>query len=247
MQRPRLEAGLVLLALLIVLPAIAMLMGPDGNYDLRNYHFYNGWALFHKPVGYDIAPAQIQTWFHPLLDGLFYQLWRVSNPFPLLFTAVWAAPQALAVWFLFLAARPAFGADRRTRLPLALAATAIAADGAASIGVLGTSMSDGVPNLLVFAGLWLVLRDMREGFSAGRLALAGVLAGVAIGLKLTMAPYGLGFAAAVLLAPGMGGWRLRTRRAALFGAASAVALAAVGRAVVVGVVPHLRQPLVPVL
>ena len=228
MQRRRLEAGLVLLALLAVLPAIAMLMGPDGNYDLRNYHFYNGWALFNKPVGYDIAPAQIQSWFHPLLDGVFYQLWRVLNPFPLLFTAIWAVPQALAVWFLFLVARPVFAADGPMRLPLALAATVIAADGAASIGVLGTSMSDGVPNVLVFAAVWLVLRDMREGYAAGRLAGAGVLVGVAIGLKLTMACYGLGFAAAMLLAPGLGDWRLRTRRAAMFGVASAVALAAVG-------------------
>ena len=226
--RPRLQAGLILLALLIVLPAIAMLMGPDGNYDLRNYHFYNGWALFNKPVGYDIAPAQIQTWFHPLLDGIFYQLWRVLNPFPLLFTATWAVPQAMAVWFLFLAARPVFAADGLMRLPLALGATVIAAGGAASVGVLGTSMSDGVPNMLVFAGIWLVLRDLREGYATDRLAGAGVLVGVAIGLKLTMACYGLGFAAAMVLAPGMGDWRLRIRRAVVFGVASTVALAAVG-------------------
>jgi hypothetical protein len=42
------------------------------NWDLQNYHFYNGWAFVHGRLGWDLAPAQIQTLHNPLLDLPFY-------------------------------------------------------------------------------------------------------------------------------------------------------------------------------
>lgn len=192
----------VLLSAICLLGMIAALLGADANYDLRNYHFYNGWALFNKPVGYDIGIAQLQGYLHPLVDGLFYQLWRVLNHFPLIFTFVWSIPQAVAVWLVFLVAREVLTDAGTARHGLAIAAAFIGAGGAASVSVLGTSMSEGIVNSLLLCGVFLVLRNRGLSGRAWQIAAAGLSAGAAVALKLTAMSYLIAFGAAMLLAPG---------------------------------------------
>ena len=218
---------LVLLILVAAIGTVAISLGPDGGYDLRNYHFYIGWALFNKPFGYDIAPGQVQSYFNPVLDGLFYQLWRLLNFEPRLFTFVWAIPQAFAVWFAFLITLRLFPEPGASRWLFALATALIAAGGATSIGVVGTSMSESLPNALVLAAAWLVVSEAKLGYRSGRLLLAGLLAGAAIGLKLTTACYAVGFAAALLLTPPQDGGP-RLRRLLAFGLGGVAGWAAIG-------------------
>ncbi len=99
-------------------------------------------------------------------------------------------PHALAAW---IALRIAL----RAGLPLGLALLAIllGATGVAGLSTLGTGMSEATPECLVLAGLGLV---------PGWPFAAGLLAGAAIGLKLTFAVYGPGLAAALLAT---GRWR----------------------------------------
>ena len=40
-------------------------LGKDVNWDLRNYHWYNAWALLNGRLGWDLAPAQLQTYYNP--------------------------------------------------------------------------------------------------------------------------------------------------------------------------------------
>ncbi len=219
---------IVLLTSISVLGTVSILLGADGSYDLLNYHFYNGWALFNKPVGYDIAPAQVQTYIHPLMDAIFYQFWRVLNGFPRVLTFVWAIPQAVAVWLAFLLSRTVLAQFGRARTGLAVVSAFIGGGGAVSVGVIGTTMSEGILNTLVFWGALLVLQDWQIGYSWRRLAGAGFLAGSAVGLKLTAAPYLVAFGAATLLAPGFGTTSLRYRRLRAFSVGSVLALAAIG-------------------
>jgi hypothetical protein len=53
---------------------LSLLLGQDANWDLRNYHLYNGYAALHGRLGVDLAPAQLQSYFNPLLDVLHYAL-----------------------------------------------------------------------------------------------------------------------------------------------------------------------------
>jgi hypothetical protein len=46
----------------------SMLLGQDSNWDLRNYHLYNGYAVVNGRVGFDPAPAAFQTYSNPALD-----------------------------------------------------------------------------------------------------------------------------------------------------------------------------------
>ena len=104
---------------------------------------------------------------------------------------------------MFLVARLAFGVLPRGRTTLSLFAAVIGGIGAASLLVVGTSMSEAIPNIALFGAILLFLRAdaaARAGRSmAGRYAAAGVLAGAAAVLKLTTMPYPIGIGGAIIL------------------------------------------------
>ncbi|MDT7951895.1 MAG: hypothetical protein RQ966_10370 [Acetobacteraceae bacterium] len=249
---PRLDRLLslsVLIVSVVALGIVAVLLGSDANGDLRNYHYYGGWALLNKHVGFDIAPGQLQTYHHPLLDAVFYRVLRWFNAYPRVFTFLWAIPQGVAVWTMFHIARLVFGFMPRGRTALAIAAALIGGSSAASLAVIGTSMSEAIPNLVIFSAIWLVLRadaGGRAGESmARRYGAAGLLAGAAAVLKLTTVPYLIGFAGAIvvlrLLEPDLP----RVRGLVVFGAGVLVSLAVLGGPWWLAVYRAFGNPLYP--
>jgi hypothetical protein len=56
----------------IALGIISVILGQDVSWDLRNYHFYNPYMLLTGRFKYDVLPAQIQTFFNPLMDVPFF-------------------------------------------------------------------------------------------------------------------------------------------------------------------------------
>lgn len=54
--------------------AKSIALGKDANWDLKNYHWYNAWALLNARLGWDLAPAQVQTYYNPVGDLPFYFL-----------------------------------------------------------------------------------------------------------------------------------------------------------------------------
>src|SRR5438552_17597373 len=71
-RRLGVEATALLAAMLAAGAISAFVLRQAANWDLRNYHFYNAWAYVHSRLGWDLAPAQLQTFFNPLLDLPFY-------------------------------------------------------------------------------------------------------------------------------------------------------------------------------
>src|SRR5213595_3088398 len=53
---------------------LSLMLGQDDNWDLKNYHLYNAYALLHDRIGFDMAPAQWQSYFNPALDVPYYLL-----------------------------------------------------------------------------------------------------------------------------------------------------------------------------
>ena len=53
---------------------VSVLLGQDANWDLRNYHLYNPFALLNSRTGIDLMPAGLQSTFNPLLDVPYYVL-----------------------------------------------------------------------------------------------------------------------------------------------------------------------------
>src|SRR5271170_1455349 len=67
--------ALIILALApFAFGALALALGQDANWDLRNYHFYNAYAFLNGRYGFDLLPSQTPYFYNPLLDVPFYVL-----------------------------------------------------------------------------------------------------------------------------------------------------------------------------
>jgi hypothetical protein len=180
----------VVVAMLILGSGVGSLMlGQDTNTDLHRYRFYNGYAFVHGRLDYDLVPAALGTFLNPTLDSLHYL--GIAHLPPRLFGFLLGALQGLnpALVFLLacrlLARAPGSGT-------LAVLVGVLAATGPTARSLLGTTMGDTTASIPLLLALLLVLGD-RETQDPPRGAPAwlgaGLLAGAAVGLKLTMAPY----------------------------------------------------------
>lgn len=201
---------------------LSLLLGQDDNWDLRNYHLYNPYALLNGRVGADMA--QWQSYFNPALDLLYYGLLQ-ALPAPLVgFVMGWL--HGLNFVLVLAIARLLLAPGRaRPRLLLALAGTL----GAGFLSELGNSMGDNTVALLVLGALYLVLarweRLQRGGAGAlGVALLAGLVLGAGAGLKLTNAVYAVALCLTLLLVGA--GWRRRLGLACAHGAGVLAGLAA---------------------
>lgn len=191
----RLTATSELMVFFAVLTAAA-LTAPDANWDLRNYHLYNGYAFLNGRLGVDLAPAQMQTFNAPLLDAGYVLLLRALNGMPRLLSAALAVPHAGAAMLLLRLAR-------RLLPPWqAFAAVLIGLTGAAALPTLATTMSVMAPACCVLGGILLLVGDGGAEPSNRASLGAGLLGGAAVGLQLTAAPYALGLLAMVPLLAG---------------------------------------------
>lgn len=192
----------------------AALLGQSNNWDLRNYHWYDGWAWLNDRHTLDIAAAQAQTWFNPLLPALLYLL--LSSVTPWLGTFLLGAIQGLHLLPLYRIAQHLMPDHRR----LVWLVTFVGATGATQRGELGATFGDNLVSLPLLVALALLVVSSAP-IPLRRVALAGALLGLAVGLKLTAAPAAAGIACAGLWLFGRHG-QLRSHGTALVGCAAAV-------------------------
>ncbi|WP_421989047.1 hypothetical protein [Roseococcus sp.] len=195
--------------------------GTDANWDLRNYHLYSAYAFLNGRIGFDIAPGQLQSYFNPLSNLPIYALVRLLNDHPRAVAFLMGAPAGIYAFALsgisLLMARWAFGPGLMAPLA-AIVATLAGMTGAAVMPGIGMSANDVAIATFVMLALWAVLRAAEIGPQAfpriwPMTATAGLLAGAALGLKLTniiyVAPLGLtilaflGLRHAIIAATGM--------------------------------------------
>jgi len=211
MMRSHPAPTLLVFVLFCLLVLFSWQLGPDTNWDLLNYHYYNPWALLHHRSGLDVAPAGMQTWFNPLQDLYVYLL---NQRFvPQVAGVLLGATQALALPFLFLALRWVLPLVNRSRV-LFLAFAGVWSS--AFVGELGTGMGDATSATVVMLAVWLLLGGMGRQ-RAGWLLVAGGVAGAAVGLKLTNAVSALAMLAALWLALPTYALRWRNTAAVLIG------------------------------
>ena len=204
---------------------LAVLLGKDMNWDLLNYHFYNGYALLTGRLEQDLAPAQVQTFFNPLMDVPLY-LAIIYLP-PVVVGAVYGFVQGLsgvAVWLIGRETLPI--EDRRQREWAALGLAFLGGLGTINVGELGGGMGDTlvcIPVLFSVAILLQLRRRLETGpivVLMGWAALAGAISGVGAGLKITSSIFSAGMAVGCLfLVHGLG------RRALIAGSFASAAIA----------------------
>ncbi len=202
----------------LVAGTLSVWLGQDSNWDLLNYHFYNPYALLNGRVGTDLAPAQFQSYFNPLLDVPYFAM--VTHwPAPLAGFAMGAFHGLSFVLVLFIARRAlgVAGGSGATAIMLALAGCL----GPAFLSELGNTMGDNSTAPLVLAALALLLWQwtrITAGAATAALPIAvaaGLLMGASVGLKLTNAIYAVALCLALLTLAGP--WWRRFWLAFVFG------------------------------
>jgi hypothetical protein len=207
-------AARIALLVPVLFGLLSLLYGQDDNWDLHNYHRYNPYALLNGKIGYDLAPAQWQSYFNPALDLLYYGL-NHALPAPLVGFLMGLLHGLNFVLVLGIArCLLQAGAAQQHRLPLLLALAGCFAPG--FLSELGNSMGDNMTALLVLGALLLVISTWEVlARRAAVLLAAGLLMGIGVGLKLTNATYALALCLALLTLAGS--LRLRVWSAFRFG------------------------------
>ncbi|MDD2881501.1 MAG: hypothetical protein PHQ58_13810 [Rhodoferax sp.] len=183
---------------------LAVFLGQDANWDTRNYHVYNPYALLAGRLDLDLAPAQLQSYFSPLIDLPVY--WLNLHLPPWFVGFLLGSFHGFNAVLVFLIARTVFVAGGNPAMfgPMLLAV--LGCLNASFIAQLGTSAGDSSSSPLVLSGLYLLchwcvkLREQKVIVQppAGSI---GLLMGLAIGLKLTNAPFAVAMAITLALIP----------------------------------------------
>ncbi len=182
----------------------SLILGQDANWDIRNYHYYNAYALFNNRLAYDIAPAQLQTFFNPALDLLPYLL--IQNFPPFIFSLAMGAWHGLNAWLLFLIGRELLV---RVSFPnpiiWAVICAIVGVTGGATLSEVGTTLHDLTLSVFILGAVYLYLRACScqnaiiQGPSLKYLSASGFLLGLSAGLKLSFAIYVIGMGMAVFV------------------------------------------------
>ena len=197
-----LAADLVLV-LACVWWATRLSAGMDVSWDLIAYHHYYSW-LFSEGLMHLADPEPyVNRYQNPLAQLPWYLLDRSLSP-----RVATGAVAALAAGNLLLVRRITTAVLPQRFGPvsawfLGVVAAVVAATGAVFSMELGMSAADVVVSLPMLAAVLLLVRSSRAATARRQLwllAVAGALAGVAMGMKLTMANYvvALGVAALVV-------------------------------------------------
>lgn len=195
------------LALIGVCALVAALLGQDANWDQLQYHYWYPWQLFHGGfTDPDLYGGRFQN---PLPQVPFYVL--VTYLPPVAAQAVLGAMAGTAAVVSRRIAARIIPATGGWLLTLSTTAAAAAMVGAGFRSEVGTSYSDVWLATMLLGGLLLLLRD-----GVWPAAWAGVLAGAAVGLKYTSAPFAIAAVAALFV---MGDRRLVRLGMWLIGAA----------------------------
>ena len=186
-----------LILALITGGVISLLFGQDANWDIKNYHIHNAWALLNNRMGIDIFTAGIQSYFNPLLDLPYYMVaieWFSSSPRLVAFFM--GLPAGILLFFVWLCVSEvirAFKVERHFTFIMTGIVVAMGMSGAATISQWGTTFNEIQVATLVVAGVYVIIAKIDLAKSNLKwFVIAGICLGIAAGLKLTAAIYAPG-------------------------------------------------------
>lgn len=161
------------------------------KWDLANYHYYNPWAFLHDRLGYDIAPASVNTYFNPLLDLPFYFMVEYLNDFPKIVSALQGCYYGVLVFVVFKIAELFFSQNYQYKNILIFFSVLIGVTGFATFMQISTTSNEMQISILVLCSFYILLKTFYDNYQTKGCAffLAGFLLGAAAGLKLTAIIY----------------------------------------------------------
>lgn len=187
------KLGIISLLIFFCFGIISLYLGQDYNWDLVNYHYYDAYAFLNNRIGYDFAPAQIQTFHNPTLYIPVYWLIKFFPPRAVGF--ILGGIQGLNIVIVYYLSLFILGKAKRIRNHTLLLFLVVIACASSPIFLseIGTTMGDNVLSLFILLSLLLIFRAISKSeMSCGMLLVAGILMGCSMGLKLTNISYVIG-------------------------------------------------------
>ncbi len=172
---------------------ISLWLGQSLTWDQFNYHYYCGYALLTGKFRYDFAPAQVQSFFNPLIHVPTYLILHYLPAKGM--ALILGALQGLNFWLVYRLSKLLFARlEPVPREGLSLIISSTAFYGAANLSELGNASGDNITSLLLIAAVTCILRLIRQSGEMKtsdfvRLAFAGFSCGAATSLKLSAAIY----------------------------------------------------------
>jgi len=178
----------------------AVRRGQDANWDQLNYHLSSAFLLLHGTFWDSIAPSGIQTYLNPLILIPEYLVIRALPPLAAVITivAVQAMAFVLAARICLRIAGPEQGAGGYVTAFLGFVLCLVSPMALSEAGTTIVDLIGAIPVLLAY--LLLLTRDDAQAPRHACL-IAGLLLGVAAGLKLTNAVFVIGAPAFFLAGP----------------------------------------------
>lgn len=187
---------------------LALALGQDANWDLRNYHWYNAYAFLTGRYEKDLLPSQTPWFYNPTLDVPYYLL---ATHVPARVAAfVLGAVQGINGSLLFMLCYAALLIHNvRHKVIICAALSLLGMLGGGGIALIGTCFGDNITSLGIFASALLLLRYQGTLFRAVWwrsllwALLFGLPAGAMMGLKLPCVIFCVGLCGAVLFMRGV--------------------------------------------
>ena len=185
-------------------------------WDTLSYHIYAGFSAVHDRFAQDYFAAGPQSYFNPYIHAPFYFL-ITTGLSSLEISSILAIAHSVMLWLTYeLAVTVCPSDDPRKRLWFGLCAVAFALINPILLQQIGSSFADITTGEFVLAG-WLLLAHAARTPGTARVVCAGLLCGIATGLKLTNAIHAIsGFAVLTMLPPRLRG---RIRQGLAYGTA----------------------------
>ena len=138
---------------------LALFLGQDANWDLRNYHYYNAYAFLNNRYAMDLLPSQTPTFYNPLLDVPFFLL--ATHASAKLAGFALGFVQGLNFILLFGIAHAALIVPNPRHKTIVCAALAtLGMLGGGGIAQIGTTFGDNIVSLGVFLSAALVSQSV---------------------------------------------------------------------------------------
>jgi branched-subunit amino acid transport protein len=190
----------VFMACTLLALIINYLLGKDMASDTLSYHLYAGFSAVHDRFAQDYFPAGPQSYFNPYVYVPLYFLFS-SGLSSLAISSVLAIVHSVMLWLTYeLAVSVCPWDDARRRLMFGLCAIAFALINPILLQQTGSTFADITTGELVLAG-WLLLAFAVRAPSTARVICAGLLCGIATGLKLTNAVHAIAAFAILTMLP----------------------------------------------
>jgi hypothetical protein len=175
------------------------LLGKDMAWDTMSYHIYAGFNAVNDRFSQDYFAAGPQSYFNPYVHAPFYYL-TTTGLSSLEISSILAIAHSAILWLTYeLAVAVCPSDDPHKRVIFGLCGVAFALINPILLQQIGSTFADITTGELVLGG-WLLLALAVRNPSTTRVICAGLLCGIATGLKLTNAVHAIaGFAVLIML------------------------------------------------